>query len=364
MSRQILKSLEISQFRNLQPVNLTFSPRFNLFLGANAAGKTSLLESLYVLARARSFRTHSLDKLIQTGAAHFQLVAKVQLTNNTVVPVGLLRKHKQLKARIQGQQVRRLSELAALFPIHWLGGNLHELVEGGPACRRHFLDWGLFHVKQDYMASWKRFRSILKQRNAALRKGHSAKEIVVWDSELSVVGERLHSLRLEYICNLAIELDGMQTGLLEFGDKLGLSYHKGWPVDAGLKESLLRGLDRDREQGFTRVGPHRADLEIRHRNHLAKDSLSRGQQKLLIIGLQIAQAQLLQKTLNQTSLFLLDDLGSELDTVNQQRVVRLLQTIGAQVFATAINEPEGWMWDEKESRKFHVKHGVISEVVL
>ena len=364
MSRQILISLEINQFRNLQSVNLTFSPRFNLFLGANATGKTSLLESLYVLARASSFRTRSLDKLIQTGTPHFQLLAKVQLTNRAIVPVGLLRNRKQLNARIKGQQVRQLSELAALFPIHWLGGDLHQLIEGGPAYRRHFLDWGMFHVKHDYTDVWKIFRNTLKQRNAALRKRSNAREVVIWDKELSVMGERLHNLRKDYVDRLAKELDGMQSGLLMFGDTLNVSYSKGWTGDASLKDSLVRGLDKDREQGFTRAGPQRADLEMRLGDNLAKDRLSRGQQKLLVIGLQIAQAQLLKERLDKTSLFLLDDLGAELDSVNQQRVMHLLQRIDAQVFATAINEPADWIWDEAEARKFHVKHGVISEVVV
>ena len=358
-----LVSLSINRFRNLEPVNLHFSPHLNLFVGANAAGKTSLLESLYVLARARSFRTRSLDKLIQTGSSGFQLVAKLRHGHEREIPVGMSREEKKLLARIDGKTVKRLSELAALFPVQWLGGNLHRLIEEGPSYRRQFLDWGLFHVKPVYMSAWKRFQKQLKQRNAALRANASDKEVQAWDSELAETGEQLHHYRDTYVSSFIDSINEIAGELLAQPGEVQIRYRKGWSVDMSFKEALETGLAQDREQGYTRAGPQRADLIFLYHEKPATEQLSRGQQKLFVIALQIAQAQQLKNESGQTSIFLINDLGAELDKVNQGRVMRLLQIIDSQVFVTAIDEPDHSGWDVDSVRRFHVKHGIVSEVV-
>jgi DNA replication and repair protein RecF len=358
-----LVSLSIDQFRNLAPVTLQFSPQLNLFIGANATGKTSLLETLYVLARARSFRTRSLVKAVQVGASGFQLVAHVRTTQNSDIPVGLKCSEKELIARINGQPVKRLSDLAALFPVQWLGGNLHRLIEEGPVYRRQYLDWGLFHVKPAYVTVWKRFQKLLKQRNAALRSGVTRKEIHAWDYELASSAEELHQFREHYMLNLADRVKRVSRELLDLSEDIQVSYRKGWASEMTYLKTLEVGLDRDREQKYTRSGPQRAELVFHYQNRPANEHLSRGQQKLFVLALQVAQASLLRQETEQTSLFLMDDLGAELDEENQQRVMRLLQTIEAQAFVTAIDDPGKSGWNMEVVRRFHVKHGFISEVL-
>jgi len=358
-----LVSLSIDQFRNLAPVTLQFSPQLNLFIGANATGKTSLLETLYVLARARSFRTRSLVKAVQAGAAGFQLVATVRAAQNSDIPVGLKCSEKKLIARINSQPVKRLSDLAALFPVQWLGGNLHRLIEDGPVYRRQYLDWGLFHVKPAYVAVWKRFQKLLKQRNAALRSGVSTKEVRAWDYELASSAEELHQFREHYMLNLADMVKSVSRELLHLPEDIQVSYQKGWASEMPYIKTLEAGLDRDREQRYTRSGPQRAELGFHYKNRPVNEHLSRGQQKLLVLALQVAQASLLRQETSQTSLFLMDDLGAELDEENQQRVMRLLQTIEAQAFVTAIDDPGKSGWNMEVVKRFHVKHGFISEVL-
>jgi len=358
-----LKSLSIDGFRNIESVKLQFSPRLNLFIGDNAAGKTSLLEALFVLARARSFRTRDLGKTIQSGETGFQLVATVCKAGGGEIPVGMSRSEKKLIARIDSKPIKRLSELAALFPIQWLGGNLHRLIEEGPAFRRQYLDWGLFHVKQTYLQAWKRFQKLLKQRNAALRKKASAKEISAWDIELATSGEELHQVRERYIVELESHVSTISTGLLDTDGELKIGYRRGWTRDISYRQALESGLTRDRELGYTREGPQRAELVFLSGRRPLIEQLSRGQLKLFVIALKVAQAQLLQRETSQTSLFLIDDIGAELDGANQLHVLQLLQSVGAQVFVTAINDIEGTGWKADQAGRFHVKHGVVTEVV-
>ena len=356
-------SLSIDQFRNLTSVSLSCSPHLNLVLGANAAGKTSILEALYVIGRARSFRTPNLDKAIQSGSEAFQLVAKISLDQGRRIPVGISRRPKHLLARIDGQPVRRLSELAALFPIHWVGGNLHRLLEEGPVYRRQFLDWGLFHVKQSYIPAWKRFQKLLKQRNASLRITKTRAEVAAWDNELALAGEELDVFRRTYVEELRVIFQHIAAELLGFGAPPEIRYRRGWSADQSYAESLQASYTRDREQGFTRQGPQRADLSFYLENQPVSEVLSRGQQKLLVIALHVAQASLLRHSSDLSSLFLIDDLGAELDSANQARIMSLLADLHAQVFATAIEMPDMSAWKSAETKRFHVEHGVVTEVL-
>jgi len=358
-----LKSLSIDGFRNIESVKLRFSPQLNLFIGENAAGKTSLLEALFVLARARSFRTRDLDKTIQTGETGFQLVATVCKAGEREIPVGMSRSEKKLIARIDSKPVKRLSELAALFPVQWLGGNLHRLIEEGPAFRRQYLDWGLFHVKRVYLQEWKRFHKLLKQRNAALRKNASAKEIAAWDIELASSGEELHQMRECYVKELESVVSTISAGLLDADGELRIGYRRGWSQEMSYRQALEAALTRDRELGYTRQGPQRAELVFLYAGQPLIEQFSRGQLKLFVTALKVAQAQLLKRDTSQISLFLMDDIGAELDGENQQRVLQLLRSVGAQVFVTAINDIENTGWKSDQAGRFHVKHGVVTEVV-
>lgn len=358
-----LASLSIDGFRNLGKTSLIFSPGINLFSGKNAAGKTSLLEAIYVLGRANSFRSNSLDKAISHGLASFQLFAKLQQDTGRLIPVGLSRKPGQLMARIDGEPVRRLSELAVLFPLQWVGGNLHALIENGPPIRRQFLDWGLFHVKPEYIPAWKQFQKLIKQRNAALRTASSAKEITVWDRDLASCGELLDAYRSDYLEKIGNYINVVMKDFIVCSDSMEIQYRRGWSAEKSYRAVLDESLSADREQGFTRNGPQRADFSLKYQGRSVSESLSRGQQKLLVTGLKLAQALVLKEQTGKQSLFLLDDLGAELDGTNQRKVIQHLSELDAQVFTTALEFPDTAGFPASAIKRFHVKHGDVSEVI-
>jgi DNA replication and repair protein RecF len=358
-----IASLSIRGFRNLHTNELRFSPQLNLFVGENAAGKTSLLEALFVLARGRSFRTSRLDELIQSNQEDFQIVAQLHSSTGGQTPVGMRRREGRLECRIDSRPIKRLSQLATLFPVQWLGGNLHTLIEDGPVYRRQFLDWGLFHVKPDYVSQWKRFHKLLKQRNAALRKNAACREVQAWDSELAGVGAKLDVYRRDYLFHLLGAMQAINSRFLTLKAPVSVSYRRGWSDGQSYLEQLETHLQRDRERGFTGLGPHRAELIFSVDNKPVSKQLSRGQQKVFITTLQLAQASLLYQQTGKSSLFLLDDLGSELDSNNQRIILDLLGGMNAQVFVTSIEEPPLPDCGEGQVRRFHVKHGVVSEMV-
>lgn len=330
----VVSSLQIDNFRNLRKLSLPCSAGINLVIGENASGKTSLLEALYFLGRARSFRTNQIRELIHISEASFRIVASM-IEDQRRIPVGIERSIQDLSARIDGVPARSLAELASHMPVLLLNLNSHQLLEGGPQQRRRFMDWGLFHIEQEFLDTWRDYGTALRHRNAALRTHSTNRSIDAWDRELVRAAETLDRLRRTFCRSLESTLSPLTTMML--GDmSLTMEYHRGWPQNQKLMESLRSGREQDCKYGFTRPGPHRADFVLRINGRTVSESLSRGQQKLLIIALVLAQARLYQLHQGRPCILLIDDLPAELDHRHRAKAMACLAEVDAQLFITAI----------------------------
>ena len=145
-----LRRLQVTDFRCLHSAAFDFDPQFTLISGANATGKTSVLEAIYVLGRGRSFRTRRLDRLIRRGEQHFVVFGEVDALQR-IVPVGVEGSDVGIRAKVGGDKVTSLAELAPLLPVQIIDPEIHRLIEEGPAQRRRFLDWGVFHVEPKFI---------------------------------------------------------------------------------------------------------------------------------------------------------------------------------------------------------------------
>src|SRR5262249_33040360 len=160
----------------------------------NGAGKTSLLEAIFLLGRGRSFRTRQLRRLVARGSSEFAVFGEVS-TESAVRRVGVAWSQGRLEKRIDGESAPGTAALAALFPVHVLDPSSHELVQGTPSERRRFLDWGVFHVEHAYLETWRRYRRLLSQRNAALKAGAGMEELGAWSVPMAEAGEAVHQMR-------------------------------------------------------------------------------------------------------------------------------------------------------------------------
>ena len=357
-----LQSLDICDFRNIQQATLSFSPGLNLITGANAAGKTSLLEAIYYLGRVRSFRTHHVNQPIRDGQGAFRLVGHLLREEGRRVPIGIERQTAGLQVHLDAQVVRRLSDLAGSFPVQALSGDTSTILSGGPRYRRQTLDWALFHVEQAYRDIWQRYTRALRQRNAALRAQVPANQITTWDGELLETADQIHHFRRLYFETLSPHLNTEVQCLLPSLD-LQLNYQRGWPAVDSLSKTLSRSLEKDRALGSTQYGPHRADFKMTVAGKPIQAHCSRGQQKAVVVAFMLAQVKCQQDHTSYLGAFLLDDLGSELDAKHQGRVLDALRKLGIQVFVTAIDDgPENLsVWPDM--KRFHVERGEIQEVV-
>ena len=357
-----LQSLDIRDFRNIQNASLTFSSGLNLITGANAAGKTSLLEAIYCLGRVRSFRTSILDEPVRYGQTAYRIVGRVRQEGGRLVPVGIERQAGGLQVHLGGKVISRLSDLAGCFPVQVMSGDTESILEGGPRSRRQAIDWALFHVEHPYREYWQRYTRSLRQRNAALRARVAIDQVSVWNTELLETGERIDNLRKQYFEALQPKLQHTLLELLP-GMTVSLQYQSGWSGGLTLAEALAQSLERDRIRGYTQHGVHRADFKILVNGHPVRSHCSRGQQKALTVGFQLAQIGLQQDRGVALGAFLLDDIASELDAAHQDRVLSALRDLHAQVFVTAIEgiRTDQAAWDE--TKRFHVEHGGIQEVL-
>ncbi|KPK39500.1 MAG: hypothetical protein AMJ69_05475 [Gammaproteobacteria bacterium SG8_47] len=356
-----LSWLSVRHVRNVAAAELSPKASWNVIFGRNGSGKTTLLEAIHVLGLARSFRTHDIAAVVQKGERALQVVGKLSRAGGQQHTVGVERGRGLTRARLDGKDVGNVVELAGELPLQVITPDIHNLLTGGPRNRRRYLDWGVFHVEPTFLGLWKGFHRALQQRNAALR-GHQSERLVrLWDEGLVEGAESIHAQRRRYLAALVPVLTRFVGRLLE--GELQVDLQPGWPRDRSYAEVLAQGLEDDRRIGRTRHGPQRANLSIKVDGKSAEDALSRGEQKLLVSAMQLAQVAQLDDETRARSAILVDDLPAELDAERRSRLLGLLHDVGAQVFVTTI-EPEAL--DSTQAFRpalFHVEHGQVREVL-
>lgn len=359
-----ISRLEISDFRNLSAVKLEpISNGFNIVYGDNGSGKTSLLEAIYYLSLGRSFRSSVQSRIVNNSADKFSLFAQIFAQADQLIPIGFERHiNGDVKIRISGKDTRSAAELANLTPVQLINSQCFNLLEA-PGFRRKYLDWGSFYLSNDFFRRWRLFERALKQRNAALRGQLPQRELEIWTQELVENAIQLNAIRQEYVQNLLPILGIMVDGLLDIKN-LEISYLPGWNEGQNYREILAESIARDRQLGHTQFGPHRADFKINVNQTPAKDILSRGQQKLFVCAMLLAQGTLLHNYTNKKPIYLVDDLPSELDSTSRSNLMSLLSKQEAQIFVTAVEREtlEGFLTGNP-MKMFHVEHGDVKEVM-
>ncbi len=368
-----LTRLQVTALRRLGDVGLRPGPGINLITGDNGAGKTSLLEGLHLLAYGRSFRGRVRDGLIRTGSEAVEVFAEWREdVSGRTRRAGLRHSGQRLEGRLDGETVSQLGELCAALAVVTFEPGSHALVTGGGEPRRRLVDWGLFHVEQadpsgvghggGFLTLWRRYARALKQRNALLKARVRDSQLEAWDHELAETGEPLTRRRQAYLDALEPLLQTMATELAPSLGMPQLAFQPGWARDnLSLADALLVARDRDLANGFTSVGPHRADWRIDYAALPGREALSRGQAKLSALAVLLAQAEQHAAASGEWPVVALDDLASELDRNHQRRVLERLDASGAQVFITGTEAPSTLSERHGDIHVFHVEHGNLNE---
>jgi DNA replication and repair protein RecF len=350
-----LAELRIEDLRCIESASLAFSAELNLIAGENGAGKTSILEAIFLLGRGRSFRTRSSERLIRYQQPRVTVFGRSD--ENPPQQAGIeIAADGGTRARINGEAAQSLLELSGVFPVQAIDPEIHKLVDQGPERRRRWLDWLVFHVEPTFASHWSRYSRALKQRNAALRTAASASD--AWDAELVRSGEEITQARRRTLDRL---LPRLTETFRRFGDlDVTATFASGWAADTSLADSFASHAERDRARGTTTSGPHRADVMLRRQHRVARETLSRGQQKLTAVAMVVSQLQLLQDELNLRAVLLLDDPAAELDEKNLQRLFEELASLRCQMIATSLT-PETALFQAPKAT-FHVEQGRVIQL--
>ena len=326
-----LTHLNIHHVRNISTAALTLHPRYNVFHGPNGSGKTSVLEAIYLLGTGRSFCTHEISSLVRHNEVSLTVFSRTNTNESVSIQKSLF---SPTQVKLNQQACQRSSELAHFLPCQAFYQDIFQIIDEGPSVRRSLLDWGLFHVKQPYHDLWKDYRRVIKQRNALLRQKAAKQQFIPWNTMLVELSIELDRMRAEYFQAWSVAFKSLLSELTD--TPCAIQYYKGWDkkgTGKDLRTILHEQFDSDLHAQYTHSGAHQADIFFESAALKAKQSLSRGQQKIILIALKLAQAQLLPKS----CVYLFDDIAAELDAKHLQRFIDCLSKIKGQFFLTAID---------------------------
>ena len=359
-----IKNITIQGCRSLDSLSLEFSSNLNIIVGPNASGKTSLLEALNILSKGRSFRTSHISEVITDNSEQILVSAGIVDSSSgkdDLSQIGIEKTVKKTKIRINKQDVYTQAELSSHLPLTVIHPNSIDLITGSPSLRRSFLDWIAFYVFPDFLAKWKQYQHILKQRNICLKSPKHLYGLDKWTEELVSIQPTLIEYRRNVIKLLQPIVDDIAAELLN-GLNVNLELKTGFPKDLNLDyDSLINYYNEKKDYEVkvkrTTAGSHRADFSILINSTPAVESASRGQLKLLAICLLLAQSNSISTTRSGKGVLLIDDLAAELDSSNKALLLSYLSKLNKQLIITSTHLIE---LDDIDTKVFHVKHGKFS----
>jgi len=354
-----LTKLDIYHVRNIHQQSIEPSPGINFIYGENGSGKSSVLEAIYILGRAKSYRSPTIKTVINAHEKQLLVAGQLNCNQHAVHQLGIQMDSKSIEIHINRESSNKRSDLAYALPLQLIHPKSYELLDAGPQQRREFLDWGVFNQEQKFFPAWRKFRRALLQRNALLKNPRHG-QINAWDKELAYYGTLVNQLRKRYLLEFLPVFIEIARQFVEC-EHLDLSLASGWDLSKDLQAVLHEEQDKDIRYGFTHSGPHRADMQLTLNHRLAKDFVSRGHLKLLVLSLKLAQIQVLAHQQGHAGCILIDDFSAELDKKNRSKLLNYLTRVKCQVFITATEPSDfGDLDSLKGFKLFHMEHGKIT----
>ena len=302
--------------------------------GENGSGKTSFLEAIHFSLKSKSFRTNSVNSMINKNHDFFRISIKNKNEKRII--------EKRLGKVLIKNNYEKFNKYDVL-PLLINNFSLRFL-EQNKEVRREFVDYFLFHVKHDYLEKLRRFKKILFSRNLALKEKNK-EQISVWTKLLVENSNEINIFRKEIITEVLKDLEGNILVKLEDSKwkkilrTLEISFYSGWKGDS-LEKQLREEYEEDLSKGFTKSGAHKFDLEINVLGDKSGNILSRGEQKLLILLVFLSFGEFFSKIENKNLIYLIDDLSSELDQNNLNLAMQFLKTAKGQKVITSVKKIE------------------------
>ncbi|MBQ1927413.1 MAG: DNA replication/repair protein RecF [Proteobacteria bacterium] len=371
-----ISSLDILHFRNLSQLSLEFSEGFNVFYGANAQGKSNLLEAIYTLAFLKGFRADKLCDLIECDASSAQLSAILHHDNATT-RLSLELSPKVRRPFIDGMICTRASDyLGHLRAILFVPTDV-AFLQAPPLTRRTALDRMVFNLKPTYLLDLEQYQKIQKQKSAVLRSETPDQSLLdVYDAQLLPLGCRIIDARYHYLKLIAPHIRQVFASIFDqsfeclpvyknanMREEIVLGSGHEMPLEniiAAYKHAMSNARTRELARQQMIEGPHRDDWTIALNGRPAKVFASQGQQRAMSLAIKMAEIQCLKAEACTEPVFLLDDVSSELDPVRHKRLFEYLNRLTTQTFLTTTSRDHVHI--DSVAKMFSVDNGSIQHV--
>lgn len=331
-----LDRLALRGFRNLEDLDLEPGPRINVLSGDNGQGKSNLLEAIHYLGALSSFRMARKDDLIRHDAERAVLAGKFRAQPLPITAKIKLDRHKARVLALDEKRPRSTAAwVASIQMVLFHPGDL-ALAYGPPQLRRDFLDRVLEQVDPTLGRTLAGYTKALRSRNRLLKQeGADRRSITAYDELLATSGAVLGTARAQLVEELAPLTESAFRRVAGEEVLFQLRYvPRVEPDPEAIRRALARSFEKDRARGFTAEGPHADDLGLRVRERAARHHASQGQHRMMVLGLKIAELEVLSQRVGRVPILLLDDVSSELDRTRNARLMELLDELGGQVFLT------------------------------
>lgn len=341
-----LKTLHLQQFRNYEAQEVAFDAPKTILVGNNAQGKSNLLEAVELLSTLKSHRVNRDRDLVLDNYPIAYITATLERDTGKLDLALTLRSQGRRTIAINGQTLKRHLDFLSILNVVQFSSLDLELVRGGPAERRRWLDRLLIQLEPVYAYMLDQYNQVLRQRNALLKQGRiggetSPEELAVWDAQLAVTGARVIRRRDRVIERLAPLARMWHHSISGRTETLNINYQPNiqptdtdqqglsrWRPEQVQQAFLAKIGDRaivERSQGATLVGPHRDDVAFTINETPARQYGSSGQQRTLVLALKLAELQLIEAVIGEPPLLLLDDVLAELDPNRQNQLLEAIQ---------------------------------------
>ena len=357
-----INKLSLYNFRNYHKLNIILDKGINLFVGDNGSGKTNLLEAIYFLSLAKSYKTVDINTILYDK--EFARIESNIVKQGKDLKLKVIISNKGKKTLINNKEIRKLSDyIGTINVLSFLPEDLM-IIKGSPKDRRYFVDLAYGQIDKNYLNELSNYKGLLKQRNELLKKLSETDNpdmmlLDVYTEQLAKSAELLIDFRERFVNKINSSLKKMYKFLSDNKREFIFKYKPS--IKADIEKTLKTKYKNDMIFKTTNLGPHRDDYEFLIDGINAKDCASQGEQRILILSLVLAISDIIYEGIQERPVFLLDDVFSELDSKRQNRLIKYLLKLEAQAIITTTNL--GNIQDSilKESTIFRVQKNAIRE---
>lgn len=357
-----IRNLSLINYRNYETLNIELSSGVNVFQGANAQGKTNILEAIYYCGFGKSHRTNKVKDIIMWDKEYSIIRLYIEMERiDKEIEISLLSDGKK-GMTINKIKLLKIGDLLGVLNIVMFSPEDLRIVKESPGVRRRFLDMEISQIDKRYYNSLVDYNKVLSQRNIILKNKSPDKDIIsVYDDQLSELGEYIVQQRLNYIELINFYGKDIHKKITMNKENVEFLYKSSCDYEAPIKDNILKDLRKNRKRdissGFTSVGPHRDDFLININDADAKDFGSQGQQRTVVLTMKFASLEIIKKIKGEYPILLLDDVLSELDINRKKFVLKSIE--GIQTFITLTGYQDIKNILEENYRLFTVTDGNI-----